>query len=177
MTLKDILPILQSVAPAIATAFGGPLAGTAVSALSAALLGKSDGSIEDIAAIITGGKDPEILLKLKQADHDFAVKMKSLDIDIERVNATDRESARKREMEVRDDTPSNLAYASFCGFFGVMALLIFVDVPEAAHDALMLMLGALGVIVTGVVQYYFGSSAGSTAKTAMINDVLKKGAE
>lgn len=176
MTFKDVLPIIRSVAPAIATALGGPLAGTAVSALSAVLLGKPDGSEAEIATAIGAG-NPDLLLKLKGADLDFAVKMKSLDIDVDRINTADRDSARKREIEVKDSTPSTLAYATFGGFFGVLALIVFVEAPPAAHDALMLMLGALGAIMTGVVQYYFGSSSGSAAKTDIIKNVIKGGTQ
>ena len=43
--LKTFGPLLGSVAPSIATALGGPLAGMATKALSQALLGNEDGSV------------------------------------------------------------------------------------------------------------------------------------
>ena len=46
--LKTFGPLLGSVAPSIATALGGPLAGMATKALSQALLGNEDGSEDDL---------------------------------------------------------------------------------------------------------------------------------
>jgi hypothetical protein len=46
--LKTFGPLLGSVAPSIATALGGPLAGMATKALSQALLGNEDGSENDL---------------------------------------------------------------------------------------------------------------------------------
>lgn len=45
----DWKAIVKTVAPALGTALGGPLAGTAVKVLSEALLGHSDGKEEEIA--------------------------------------------------------------------------------------------------------------------------------
>ena len=49
---------------------------------------------------------------------------------------------------------------------GYMALaaLIFVTIPGSTREPLMLLLGSLGTMAGGVVNYYFGSSAGSARK-------------
>lgn len=94
--------------------------------------------------------------------------------EAERVFMEDRKSAREREAATKDKTPTVLAYASFVGFFGILGLLMFIDVPTTAHDALMIMLGALGMMVTSVVAYYFGSSSGSAEKSAALHKLLNK---
>ena len=170
---KDIdwKSVLKTVAPTVATALGGPLAGTAVMLISDALTGKTDTGIGDIAKLVSSG-DPEVLLKLKEAEGAFKVRMKELDVDIERVASDDRKSARAREVNVKDKAPAILSAVSFAGFFGVLALMIFVEVPASTKDPLLIMLGVLGAIVTGVTQYYFGSSAGSSKKNDMIQKIL-----
>ena len=164
--------ILGTVAPGLATALGGPLAGMAVQAVSNAVLGKQDGSDDEIAAAITAG-GPDVLQKLRAADQQFQVEMKKLDIDLEKISSDDRTSAREREKTLKDHTPAVIAAVSFSGFFGILGILIFRDIPSGANNAIMIMLGALGGIVTSITAYYFGSSAGSAAKSRQIEGILK----
>lgn len=77
----------------------------------------------------------------------------------------DRDSARKREMEVKDSTPRVLAYITILGYFMVLGYMLKFGLPENGGDALMIMLGTLGSAVTGALGYYFGSSSGSKSKT------------
>lgn len=161
---RDWKRLVATVAPALATALGGPLAGVATQALSAALLGNSDGSTEEVAtAVLTGGADG--LLKIREADHAFAARMAELEIDLERVHQTDRASARDRESKTGDRTPSVLAAVITLGFFGILWMMMTTGMPETGRDALLVMLGALGGAWTSVVAYFFGSSSGSARKT------------
>ena len=166
----DWKKLAAAVAPGIATALGGPLAGVAVSAISDKLLGKPDGTESEIAtAMATGGTDA--LAKLKEAEQAFQVRMRELDIDLERVHQADRDGARQREANTNDTlTPRLLAMGITCGFFGVLGWLLTQGKPETGGDALLVMLGALGGAWASVVAYYFGSSSGSAAKTRILAD-------
>ena len=170
MPMPDIdwKKIVGAVAPGLATALGGPLAGVAAAALSDALLGRPDGSEADLAQAVTlGGADA--LGKLKAAEQAFQVRMRELDIDLERIHQADRDGARNREAASGDTwTPRLLAIGITVGFFGVLSWLLAQGKPEAGGDALLVMLGALGGAWASVVAYYFGSSAGSAAKTALL---------
>ncbi len=75
--LKAFGPLLSSVAPSIATALGGPLAGLGVKALSKALLGAEDFSEEAVMDAIATAS-PEQLAAVKKIDADFKVQMKAL---------------------------------------------------------------------------------------------------
>ena len=168
----DWKEIVRTVAPSIASIFGGPLAGMAAQAVSNAVLGRPDGTEAELAQAMATAT-PETLLALKKADEEFAVKMKEAGVELEKVNAADRDSARKREMAVKDRVPGELAVLVFLGFFGVLAALMFVKVPPEAHDPLVLMLGALGSLVVTIATYYYGSSSGSESTNAIFADALK----
>jgi len=164
----DWKAVVGTVAPAIATALGGPLAGTAVAALSKALLGRPDGSEEEVAAAIaTGGTDA--LAAIRAADQAFKTEMTKLGIDLERIHAADRDSARQREVKAGDTaTPRALAFLVTVGFFGVLAYLLHAGKPPSGGDALLVMLGALGGAWASIVAYYFGSSSGSAEKNVLL---------
>lgn len=162
--LNDLGPLLGQIAPTIATALGGPLAGIAVKTLSGVLLGHENGSEDDVQAALTSAS-PDQLAALKKIDADFKVSMKELDIDLERIAAGDRDSARKMQTETKDWVPKLLAIVITLGFFGILVWMLVQGMPQTGTEALLMMLGALGTAWTGVVNFYYGSSAGSKAKT------------
>lgn len=164
--VKDVLGV---VAPVLGTAVGGPLGGIAARTITRHLLGEENETDDaSIAAEAIRRASPEDLLKLKQAEQDFTTRMKELDIEVERLHAGDRDSARQREIKTGDRMPAVIALAALFGFFGILAAMIFVEIPESAEQPLAVMLGALGTLVTSIGAYYFGSSKGSSDKNAMI---------
>lgn len=172
--METIINLVRTVAPTIATAVGGPLAGMATRAISEALLGRSDATEEELVQAAANAT-PEQLLALKQAEHDFTIKMRELDIDIERLAGEDRNSARKREITIKDHTPKILAGLITAGYFGVLFYMMRYGLPtNGGSEAMLVMLGTLGTAWGGVVAYYFGSSAGSREKTDAINRMLIK---
>lgn len=166
----DITSILKTVAPWIGTALGGPLGGMAVTAAADAL-GLSDKTETAIKAAL-GGATPEQMLALKNADNDFAAKMQALGFDnMEKMAAlgnADRDSARNREIQVKDRTPKILAYLVTAGFFGMLVFMLFKPIPAENRDIVNIMLGVLGSTFGGIVAYYYGSTKGSEAKSALL---------
>ena len=163
--MDQLLNIVKTVAPTIATAMGGPLAGMAVRTLSETLLGKPDGTQEELAAAAAAAT-PDQLLALKNAENNFKLEMKKLDVDLERISAGDRDSARQMAMQnPRDWTPRALAGVITVGFFGVLMYMLMFGLPTSGGgEAMLVMLGTLGTAWGAVVSFYFGSSAGSRAK-------------
>lgn len=166
--MMDWKALVGTVAPGIATALGGPLAGLAVSALTNAL-GLPSGSTEDDVAATMKTATPDQLLALKKADQDFAVRMEELGIDLEKVNAADRDSARRMQTETRSRMPAFIALMSLAGFFGILLCMIFVTLPATAEAPLNIMLGVLGTLVVGISNFFYGSSSGSARKTEMLH--------
>lgn len=172
--MDQILNLVRTVAPSLASAVGGPLAGMAVRTISEALLGKPDGT-EDELAQAAAKATPEQLLALKKAEQDFAVKMRELDIDLERIANADRDSARNREIKTKDWTPRLLAGLITAGYFGVLFYMLRNGLPQhGGSEAMLVMLGTLGTAWGGVVAYYFGSSAGSKAKDEAMSQIGKR---
>lgn len=158
---------LQAALPTIATALGGPLAGAAAGFV-ADKLGLSEKTIDAVKTAIAGAT-PEQLVQMKQIDAELQKFFAGLDIDLERIAAADRGSARDREAKTGDSaTPRWLAFMITFGFFGVLFWLLIEGKPTTGGDALLVMLGALGGAWASVVAYYFGSTKGSAEKTALL---------
>ncbi len=172
MANLDWKKIVGAVAPGLATALGGPLAGAAVAALSQELLGRPDASESEVAqAVVTGGA--EALARIKEADRAFQVRMRELDIDVERVHQQDRDSARKREAATGDVFTPRLLAAVIVGGFLTMVYMVLSGYVKGLTDPLVAgmvgtLIGYVSAKADQVVSYYFGSSSGSAAKTELL---------
>lgn len=108
-----------------------------------------------------------------QFDQRMAELQTQAELKLAELEAADRASARTRETAVKDRTPAVLAYSITGGFFGVLSGMMFIEIPLTAKDVLYVMVGSLGTAWTGVIAYYFGSSAGSAAKHSLIEKLTK----
>lgn len=168
------LSFLKQVVPTIATALGGPLAGVAAGFI-ADKLGVSDKTVENIGNIVTSAtQSPETLVRIKEIEADLKKYFASLDIDLERIAAADRDSARNREIQTKDNTPRILAYAITGGFFGAFGYLIRYGFPPGNEAIITYMLGSLGTGWTTIMAYYYGSTKGSSDKTAVMAATIKQ---
>lgn len=165
--LEKFGPLLGQVAPTIATALGGPLAGVALKTLSSAIFGHEDATEAQISEAMATAT-PDQLAAIKKIDADFKLQMKSLDIDLERIAAGDRDSARQMQIANKDWTPKALAFFIVFGFFGVLLWMLVFGLPKTGVEALLMMIGSLGSAFGGVVQFYYGSSAGSKEKNSLL---------
>jgi len=167
---EQLKNILAAICPGIATALGGPLAGTAVTALSQALLGKSKASPDELLKAIAS---PEALLKAQQAENQFMLDMEKVGLDREKLEQLNVDNARNREIELakvgkRDYTTSILAFLIVLGFFGMLCAIWYLHINPDMERIADIMIGALGAQFAAVCNYYFGSSKGSRDKDAMI---------
>lgn len=155
---------LEKIAPTIATALGGPLAGLAVAAISKAI-GVDPEKVQDVLQSgqltgeqIVGIKKAEIELKAKEAE--FGFKFAELEI-------RDRDSARQREAAVKDNTNRVLAYTVVGAFIAVVGatLLGYAKIESVLAGTLV---GYLSAKAEQVLAYYFGSSKSSDRKTELL---------
>jgi hypothetical protein len=168
----DWKKLVGAVAPALATALGGPLAGVAVKEIGSKLLGKPDADEAAVAAAVAGAT-PADLIKLKELDHAFAAQMAEAGIKLEEIEAADRANARARQIATKDWVPSALAITVITSFLALLYLMSIHQMPEANRSTFDILLGMLAGAVTSVFSYYFGSSKGSRDKDAVIGRAVK----
>jgi hypothetical protein len=111
---------------------------------------------------------PDTMLALRQIEVDYQKHLDQLGVDLERIAAGDRDSARK----MQSTTPSKLVpalalfiVASFVGV--VVSVLMGLSHIESVMAGTLI--GYLSSKADQVISYYFGSSAGSAAKNSMID--------
>lgn len=155
---------LKQIAPTIATALGGPLAGLAVDAISKAI----GIDPKDVQSTLEQGKlSAEQIGAIKQAEIAMAARAQELGLDFEKLAVDDRKSARDMQTKTQSWIPGLMAIAVTLGFFGILVGLMTDHFKTS--DALMLMLGSLGTAWTGIIAFYFGSSAGSQRKDELLH--------
>jgi hypothetical protein len=158
---------LKTIAPTVATALGGPLAGLAVEAVGSAF-GWEDATKEKVQDMLTKGQlSGEQLTQLKQAEMSMLEKERELGFKFAELDFKDRDSARQREIAVKDNTNKILAYTVVGAFVALVAgtLLGWARVDSALAGTLV---GYLSAKAEQVLAYYFGSTKGSAEKTAII---------
>jgi len=151
--------------PTIATCLGGPLAGLAVTAVSKAL-GIDEDKVQNV--IDSGKLSADQISSLKQAEIELQRQAQELGLNFEQLAVQDRASARDLQKETKSFIPPVLSILVTLGFFGILGGLMSGKIMTS--DALMLMLGSLGTAWTGIIAFYFGSSASSQAKDNMIHN-------
>ena len=155
---------LSTIAPTIASALGGPLAGLAVEAVSKAI----GIDPKDVTKTIADGKlSGDQIALIKQAEVQMAARAQELGLDFAKLAVDDRKSARDMQSKNNSFIPGVMAIMVTIGFFGILIGLMTGTFKTS--EALMLMLGSLGTAWTGIIAFYFGSSAGSQAKDQLLH--------
>jgi len=173
MNLSKIGGLLAQVAPTVATALGGPLAGLAVKTLSEAMFGHQDASESDVSAALMNAT-PDQLQKLKEIDASFKTRMKELDIDLEAIAAEDRKSARSMMTMTGAQTPAILSYSVIIAWVFIQYYLFTTVIDPSMRELIARVLGTLDGALMLVLSFWFGSSSGSHAKDQTISDLRAK---
>ena len=167
--MDALLGILKGVAPVLATAVAGPAGGAAVGWI-ASKLGIPDDTIEGVTKALTG--NPEMTMKLKELDLEYA-----------KLDAQDRDSARKAYAQVAISEYATklekavvpvLALGVVGLAFMLIGILMFVDTPNDQQQLVIFALGFITSAAGQVLSFYFGSSQGSKDKTEEMKGMLKK---
>jgi hypothetical protein len=144
---------IKAIAPVIGGALGGPLGAAALKSLSIALLGKEESTENELKDAIQNAT-PEQILKIKEADYQFAIKQQEISVK-------DLENARQREIELqksgnRDWMPPILTIMSFLGTYFLIGLISMFHQDAEDNVYLKTTLEAFITWDTAIIIYYFG---------------------
>lgn len=178
MPLIPIALALAQFAPMIAGWLGGSKAENVAQKVVGVAQAVTGQSAPD-AALAAIQSDPALAMQFQKAVLDQQVELAkiaadvtknelSADVQHDQIDAADRDSARKREIAVKDATPMLLAIFVTLGFFGLLGFMAVKTVPAENAAILNTMLGSLGTGWLAILYYYFGSSRGSDRKTELM---------
>jgi hypothetical protein len=157
---------LTQIAPGIATALGGPLAGLAVTAISKAL-GIDE---KDVQSTIEQGKlSADQLSSLKQAEIELQSKAQELGLNFEKLATDDRKSAREMQVSTKSFVPALLSILVVCAWALIQYFLLTHVIPQEMRELVARVLGTLDGALMLVLSFYFGGSSDSQDKDAMLH--------
>jgi hypothetical protein len=156
---------LEQVAPTIATALGGPLAGLAVEAVSKALGVSGD---EAKSMLDEGKMSADQIAQVKVAELELQKQAQSLGLNFEQLAVADRSSAREMQVATKSLLVPTLAIIIVVSFIGVVVgtMMGLSHIESAMAGTLV---GYLSAKAEQVVAFYFGSSAGSQRKDELLH--------
>lgn len=164
---------LKTIAPTLATLLGGPLAGLAVDILSPKL-GITDATKDKITEVLQNGQlTGDQIVAVKQAELDAKAKEDELGFKFSELEFKDIDSARNREIQVKDNTNRILAFTIVGSFIAMVAatLMGYAKVESVLAGTLV---GYLSAKAEQVLAYYFGSTKGSADKTKLLANSVQK---
>jgi hypothetical protein len=86
--------------------------------------------------------------------------------EIELANA-DRDSARRRHAEVKDQTPANLAYIAIGAFVFLAVYIVVFGVPDSSKEIVIGLIAWIAGFVSAAYSFYFGSSHKPSSTTSV----------
>lgn len=165
---SELKKLLGAVAPTLGTALGGPIGGVAMKFIADKFTGGDTGQVEDFLL----SANPEQLAQLKLADKEFQKEMRRLDIDLEKISASDRASARDLA-RAKGTLPQVVLSVVYTAGYLLVMYLFMTGRSQVPLDYKVMFGGLLGVLSTAQIQimnFWFGSSAGSKEKTQVLAD-------
>lgn len=171
--MMDWLSTIKTVAPTVAAALGGPMAGEAVMALIGIVGGAGQ---EDVRKAIESGRlTAEQISQLRQLELKFRENERERGFKYAELAFKDRDSARKAN--VAGGTQKALFWLSvvllvLC--LGTEVTVLVKGLPQGTSELVVgRVLGLLDAIAMTVLAYWFGTSSSSANKTEMLLQAKK----
>ena len=177
--MSSLRDIVKTLAPTLAAALGGPLAGVATKFIADRLDAgdaPKDQSLESYIEKLLG--NAENLHKLKEIDQQFKQEMQKLNVDVFSLEVQDRKSARdlaQKNMWIQ----GTVSVAFLVAYFGILIWVfyaeispdiqpgmykneqgVFVAQTESLMDVFQVLLGVLTAGVAQILNFWFGGLFG-----------------
>jgi hypothetical protein len=165
----DWLNTLKTVAPTVAAAMGGPLAGEAVSALIGVVGGQD---AEDVRKTIEGGRlTTEQLGQLRQLELQFQEDERERRFKYAELAFKDRGSARQANVAGATQRPLfwlSVVLLVLC--LGTEITVLVRGLPQGTSELVVgRVLGLVDAIAMTVLAYWYGTSSSSAVKTELMS--------
>lgn len=170
MNWDDVLHTLGKIAPTVATALGGPLAGVAVEAIGE-VLGISDPTKDKIAAAVEKAQLTGTQVQaLRELEMKYQNEEKERGFRYAELTFKDRDSARKANVE--GGTQKDLLKLSILLLvvsLGSELMVLFRGLPEGVSELVVgRVLGLMDAVAMLVLTYWYGSTNHSNQKTELL---------
>ena len=162
---------LKSLAPTLATAMGGPLAGMAVEAISKAI-GVDPSEVQN--TINSGKMTADQIASLQTAEIALKARAQEMGLDFEKLAVADRASARQMQISTNSFVPPALSIMIVVAWSAVQYFLLTHVIDPSMRELIARVLGTLDGALMLVLSFYFGSSSGSQAKDTMLHNSTPK---
>ena len=157
---------LRTFVPTVASALAGPLGTTVIGAIGS-ILGLSEPTKQTIADAFSAGQlTPEQLSQIKALELQLQAEEKERGFRYAELEFKNTQGAREMLSSTRSMVPAVLTYLITAGFFGVLASLMVTE--GWASEPLLVMLGSLGTAWAACINFWFGSTSSSKAKTELL---------
>tara|TARA_B100000676_G_scaffold250204_1_gene254640 strand:+ start:431 stop:904 length:474 start_codon:yes stop_codon:yes gene_type:complete len=150
--------LLKSLAPTIASAAGGPMAGMAVK-MAAKKLGLPDtATANEIEDLIERDRDKAVMVR--EADKEFKDYIREMEIDLEsfKTEVEDRKDA--RENFATDWTPKVFSVLTLLLYGGFVMIVTLMPHDQNDETIISLVLGQLSGILGTAAAFFYGGSSG-----------------
>jgi hypothetical protein len=179
----DLKALGEKVIELGAPLLGGVLTGSPAGAIVGQLIAHAfGGNISDTASVINNMTlDPDAKVKLAKIEADQKTDLAKITMQMAsnaqtaetmQMDIAAKDAADARKNNAKSYIPEILSFILLSGFFLSIWLVIKVKQGDPQdHDVLYMMLGSLSAAFGAVVQFWFGSSAGSREKDQIMKNL------
>lgn len=171
----NLIELLKTLAPTVASALGGPLAGAAITAISS-IFGTS-ATTEAVTDMLKSGAMTadqvsaikQLELKYLNDEQERGFKYAELEYKKLELEVADRKSARDMQATTRSLTPEILSWVIVVATLALEAYIVINGVPAGSNELVVgRVLGTLDTAFGIVLSYWLGTSFSGKGKDAII---------
>ena len=160
---KSLGSVLRDILPTFAAALPIPGLGNVARRVLTDAFGLDPESSDDKIASAASKMTGEQLAHLQEKQIDLQKAALQSGVDLEKIAAGDRDSARNRQIQLKDETPNTLAYIITGATILFSGAVMFFPM-QADSKIIFYILGTFTTLTTQVFNYLYGTSRSSRKK-------------